>query len=80
MPETRAAAIQWQRSMRIVLNGDETTIPDAITIADLLARLEIDARRVAVERNFAVVKRDEYARTVLGDGDQVEIVNFVGGG
>ena len=66
--------------MTITLNGDAHALPGPLSIADLLARLEIDPRRVAVERNFAVVRRDEYARTVLGDGDQVEIVNFVGGG
>ena len=66
--------------MRITLNGDETAIPDGLTIASLLERLEIDARRVAVERNFVIVKRDQYEGTALGEGDQVEIVNFVGGG
>jgi sulfur carrier protein len=66
--------------MTITLNGDVHALPGSLSIADLLARLEIDPRRVAVERNFAVVRRDDYARTVLGDGDQVEIVNFVGGG
>jgi sulfur carrier protein len=66
--------------MTITLNGDVHALPGPLSIADLLARLEIDPRRVAVERNFAVVRRDDYARTLLGDGDQVEIVNFVGGG
>jgi len=46
----------------------------------LLDRLQIDARRVAVERNFVVVKRDAYPTTTVDEGDQVEIVNFVGGG
>ena len=63
----------------ITLNGDPYET-DAATIAALLERLEIDARRVAVERNFVVVKRDAYASTALENGDQIEIVNFVGGG
>jgi thiamine biosynthesis protein ThiS len=66
--------------MTIQLNGDPFELSGPATIADLLARLEIDPRRVAVERNFAVVKRDLYATTPIGDGDQIEIVNFVGGG
>lgn len=65
--------------MRIMLNGDPHDT-EAPTIAALLERLEIDPRRVAVERNFIVVKRDAYGATRLEDGDQVEIVNFVGGG
>lgn len=66
--------------MTITLNGDAHTLPGPISVADLLASLEIDPRRVAVERNFLVVRRDQYAATPLADGDQVEIVNFVGGG
>jgi sulfur carrier protein len=64
----------------IVLNGDPFTTDGPLTIAGLLARLDIDPRRVAVERNFVIVKRDRYAATDVADGDQIEIVNFVGGG
>jgi sulfur carrier protein len=64
----------------IRLNGDAHDLPAPLSIAELLARLEIDPRRVAVERNFLVVKRDAYASTVVHDGDEIEIVNFVGGG
>ena len=46
----------------------------------LLKRLEIDARRVAVEHNLAIVKRAAFDDTIVNDGDTVEIVNFVGGG
>src|SRR5262245_44369524 len=66
--------------MMIHLNGDAYELPSPASIADLLARLDIDPRRVPVERNFVVVKRDLYTATALGDGDQIEIVNFVGGG
>ena len=51
-----------------------------MTIADLLARLDIDPRRVAVERNLVIVKRAAYAVTRIDEGDEIEIVNFVGGG
>jgi thiamine biosynthesis protein ThiS len=66
--------------MTIQLNGDPYELPGPSTIAGLLAQLGIDPRRVAVERNFLVVKRDLYAATALAAGDQIEIVNFVGGG
>jgi thiamine biosynthesis protein ThiS len=55
-------------------------VPGPLTVAALLARLEIDPRGVAVERNGLVVKRDQYPTTPVEDGDQIEIVNFVGGG
>jgi thiamine biosynthesis protein ThiS len=66
--------------LTITLNGDPYTLTAPVTIVGLLALLEIDPRRVAVERNFVVVKRDAYATTTIEEGDQIEVVNFVGGG
>jgi thiamine biosynthesis protein ThiS len=66
--------------LTITLNGEPFTTEGPLTIADLLARLDIDGARVAVERNIAIVKRDRYATTEISDGDRIEIVNFVGGG
>jgi thiamine biosynthesis protein ThiS len=51
-----------------------------MTVQTLLARLEIDPRRVAVEQNLVVLKRAVFDRTEVSEGDQIEIVNFVGGG
>jgi sulfur carrier protein len=64
----------------IQLNGEPYELPDPVTVATLLARLEIDARRVAVELNEWVVKKAAYGETLVRDGDAVEVVNFVGGG
>ena len=66
--------------MRIKLNGDARDVAGPLTIADLLAELAIDARRVAVEHNLVVLRRDAFDRTAIGEGDEIEIVNFVGGG
>ena len=66
--------------MTITLNGDAHPIPGPLSVTELLARLDIDARRVAVELNLAVVKKAAYDSSVIKDGDEVEIVNFVGGG
>jgi thiamine biosynthesis protein ThiS len=63
-----------------MLNGDPYDVPGPLTVAGLLARLEIDSRRVAVERNLIVLKRALFDTTEVSDGDQIEIVNFVGGG
>ena len=64
----------------IQLNGDPLEVSGPLTVSELLARLEIDSRRVAVERNLVVLKRAAFDATVVGEGDQIEIVNFVGGG
>jgi thiamine biosynthesis protein ThiS len=66
--------------MRIILNGDSREFPSSLTVTQLLERLEIDPRIVAVEVNRVVVKRDRYSGTVIPDGAEVEIVTFVGGG
>jgi len=65
---------------RITLNGDPYDLEVPLTVSALLARLEIDSRRVAVEHNLVVVRRAAYDATLVRDGDQIEIVNFVGGG
>ena len=66
--------------MTIILNGDAHELAAPLTVAQLLAELSIDARRVAVEHNQVVVKRTAFDETLLDEGDEVEIVNFVGGG
>jgi thiamine biosynthesis protein ThiS len=64
----------------IILNGDPHEIVRPVTVTELLAQLSIDARRVAVEHNLIVLKRGTFDEVVVREGDQVEIVNFVGGG
>ena len=66
--------------MRIRLNGDPFEISGPMSISALLAQLDIDPRRVAVEHNLTIIKRARYDTTEIGEGDEVEIVNFVGGG
>lgn len=62
------------------VNGNARAVAPGLTVAELLEELEVDGRRVAVERNERIVPRDERPRTELEDGDVVEIVQFVGGG
>lgn len=66
--------------MTITLNGDPHELPGPLTVSELLTRLDIDARRVAVELNLVVLKRGAFDSTRIAEGDEVEIVNFVGGG
>jgi thiamine biosynthesis protein ThiS len=66
--------------MRLWVNGDETDVPEGLTVRALIERLGLTSGPVAVERNRAVVPRAEHARTALSEGDRVEIVHFVGGG
>ena len=66
--------------MDITLNGESYPLEAPLSVADLLVRLEIDSRRVAVEHNLAILRRHLFPDTIVRDGDRVEIVNFVGGG
>ena len=55
-------------------------MPESITVLELLERLDLRPRRVAVERNKRIVRRASFAEAELGEGDRVEIVTLVGGG
>ena len=66
--------------MFITLNGEPFELDEPLSVADLLAKLDVDARRVAVEHNLEILKRHLFSDTLVHDGDRVEIVNFVGGG
>ena len=69
-----------RHGLQITLNGEAFDLPGPVSVGELLSRLGIDARRVAVEHNLTVVKRGAFDETIVGEGDQVEIVNLVGGG
>ncbi len=66
--------------MDIVVNGETRTVREGATVLSLLAEMSLPESRVAVERNRAIVRKADFAGTVLGDGDRIEIVTFVGGG
>ncbi len=66
--------------MTIMVNGDAVDVSPPLTVSALLAQLGVDPRRVAIEHNLIVVKRASYDTTEIREGDQIEIVNFVGGG
>ena len=66
--------------MDFTLNGDPFKVLEPLSFTQLLAQLEIDPRQVAIEHNLLIVKRAAYDSTIINEGDEVEIVRFVGGG
>ena len=66
--------------MRLTVNGEQRQVSAARNISALVVLLGLDERKVAVERNLAIVPRSLWLATALADGDQIEIVHFVGGG
>ena len=79
-PFFRPRALCTLDQVTITLNGEPHDLPGPLTITELLARLDIDPRRVAIEHNLVVLKRHVYGTSMVSEGDRVEIVNFVGGG
>ena len=69
-----------QASLKIRVNGEERQLPRAASIAEMLTGLGIDPRKVAVERNREIVPRSTIGEVTVEDGDEYEIVHFVGGG
>jgi thiamine biosynthesis protein ThiS len=67
-------------SITLVVNGETRHFPAPQTVATLLESLGIPDDRVAVEINKAIVRKRDWAHTSAGDGAQIEIVQFVGGG
>jgi thiamine biosynthesis protein ThiS len=65
--------------VKVVVNGKEVET-DAGDVATLVGELDLDPRRVAVERNLEIVPRSLHAATPVIEGDRFEIVQFVGGG
>ncbi|HEV2801507.1 MAG TPA: sulfur carrier protein ThiS [Pyrinomonadaceae bacterium] len=66
--------------MRVQVNGEIRELPDELTLDALVRQLALAPERLAIELNREVVRRARWAETVMRDGDQVEIVHFVGGG
>lgn len=67
-------------TVSISVNGQHRRVRAGMTIADLASELGLDPDKVAVERNLAVVPRSTLHEVPVEDGDDFEIVTFVGGG
>jgi len=67
-------------TMHIQLNGERYELPDGQSVADLLQRLDLTGRRLAVELNRDIVPRSQHGTTRLAEGDRVEVVHAIGGG
>jgi thiazole synthase len=67
-------------TLNITINGEARVFGGAICVRDLLTALGQDPAKVAVERNLEIVPRSQYAQIMVGEGDNLEIVHFIGGG
>ena len=65
---------------KIQLNGASHEIKDGTNLNELLNKLKIQKNKVAIEVNGEIVERKKYQNLILNKDDQVEIVQFIGGG
>jgi thiamine biosynthesis protein ThiS len=66
--------------LRVFVNGESRELSGTPSLAELIEELDLPAARIAIELNRVVVRRRDWGATDLHDGDQIEIVHFVGGG
>jgi thiamine biosynthesis protein ThiS len=66
--------------VKIILNGEERFLEQRITVAQLILDLELDIKKIAVEKDLQIVNPDQFLEVILDEGSRVEIVHFIGGG
>lgn len=66
--------------IRIILNGEEKFIARNIAIKNLILDLDLDVKKIAIEKNYEIILPEEFGKNMLNDGDRIEIVHFIGGG
>ena len=67
-------------SVTIRLNGDARTVEEGMTVAALLAELDVPPQRVVVEHNMRILRAGDFAAARIAEGDELEVLQFVGGG
>ena len=66
--------------IKIRLNGEEKFLEQKISVAQLIADLELDVKKIAVEKDLEIINPDQFLEVMLDDGSNIEIVHFIGGG
>ena len=66
--------------MQILINGETTQLPSAFSVSELIAHLELENKRIAVEINEQIIPKAEHPTRLLAEGDRIEIVHAIGGG
>ena len=66
--------------MQITINGEPREFQQSMTVHKLVEQLELDRRKIAIERNMTIVPSSKYRDVDVEEGDAIEIVEFIGGG
>ena len=66
--------------MKIFLNGEEKVLLRQMSLAELIAELELDQKKIAIEKDLEIVNQSQFSEIMLDEGSRIEIVHFIGGG
>jgi thiamine biosynthesis protein ThiS len=80
IPHSQRQHMVQDGTLSIRVNGEHRRVREGLTLAELALELGLEPAKVAVERNLEVVPRSTLAEVRVEDGDELEIVTFVGGG
>ncbi len=68
------------QKVKIILNGEEKTLPQKMTIANLILHYQLDVKKIAIEKDLEIINPQDFAKTLIDEGSRIEIVHFIGGG
>lgn len=66
--------------IKIILNGEEKFLERSMSLAELILDLELDLKKIAVEKDLEIVNSRNFSEVILDEGSRIEIVHFIGGG
>ncbi|MBM3580149.1 MAG: sulfur carrier protein ThiS [Alphaproteobacteria bacterium] len=66
--------------MKIILNGEEKILARRMSVAELIFELELDVKKIAVEKDLEIVNPNQFTKVLIDEGSRIEIVHFIGGG
>jgi thiamine biosynthesis protein ThiS len=72
--------IDTEAQVQVQINGEPRSIPDGMSVEQLLLHLDLHPKLIVVEHNGEILRRDSYAEARVAAGDTLELVHFVGGG
>jgi sulfur carrier protein len=75
-----ACFINSYKAMQLIINGDPVEVPEQTSAAQLIEILELTNKRLAIEANRDIIPRSQFEQHIFQAGDQIEIVQAIGGG
>ncbi len=66
--------------LKITLNGEDRLVEAGSSIKNLIEKLELDVKKIAIEKNYDIILPENFGDNMLSEGDRIEIVHFIGGG